>query len=304
MASEDRYKGMVDRARVSVKHLFVFALWLIGFVAFIQIHRGLSVVGNTYIQDEAGTHSLDRVAVRLDVGLAAIRFLGASLAMIALILGARTRILFAVPVLMTVTLPALFGGVPDCWAFDQSAAPHGIGPGWTYTAPISGCGYPLFATWGGTLVDLALILVPFAVLAILIVPRRSGSVLPALHHASMILSLAISGIGLVLLMSVRERMGYGTDWFVWLAIHIPLLTFGTMLGLRRTWWSVALLVVPIGLFPIQTRMPYGFDLWGAVYLIVFALAAAAWRPIYTLLEMGRSQLARLSRREVAVPVGS
>jgi hypothetical protein len=295
---------MVGRARVSVKHLFVLALWLVAFVVFVRIHRQLSVVGNTYIQDEAGTRSLDRAAVRLDIALAAIRFLGASLAMVALLLGARRRILFALPVLMTVMLPALFGGVPDCWAFDQSAAPHGIGPGWTYTAPVAGCGYQLFATWRGVAVDLALVLIPVAVLAILAVPRRRGSTSPALHPASTILSLSISGIGLVLLMSVRERVGYGTDWFVWLAIHIPLATFGVMVGLRRTWWSLALLLVPLGLFPIQAGIPYGFDLWGAVYLIAFTLTAAAWRPIDTVLEKGRPLLAKFSRREVAVPIGS
>lgn len=295
---------MAVRPGALARRLLVLLVWLVAFIVFIRIHRGLSVAGNTYGVGAAGVRSVDRAAIRLDVGLAAIRFFGASLAMAALLLGARRRILFALPVVMTVSLPALFGGVPDCWAFDQARAPHGIGPGWNYTAPISGCGYQLFANWSGVAVDLALVVVPFLILAIVVGRRRQAVTSIARRPASSVVALAVALIGVIFAMSVREQMGYGTDWFVWLGIHIPLVTFGAMLGLRRSWWSLALLVVPLSLFPIQAGMPYSFDGWGAAYLIAITLTAASWRPLAGLAERGRGLLARLSRRPVAVPAGS
>ena len=278
--------------------------WVLALVIFLSIQWRLSVRGNTYIQDAAHTRTwLDRSAVRFDLELATIRFVGASLTMAALIIGAGKRVAFAVPVLLTSLLPALFGGVPDCYAFDQSKEPHALGPGWSYTAPINGCGYQFFATWGGVAIDLALVLVPLAVLAI-IVKRKPDPLAPRSQRpGSVIVAGAAALIGVVFAISVRESLGFGTDWFVWLSIHIPLVAFGAMLGLRRSWWSLALIVVPLSLFPIQAGVPYSFDPWGAAYLVTIAVLAASWRPLASLIEKGRWALTRLSGR-VAVPTGS
>ena len=279
-------------------------VWVVALGVFLTIQWRLSVGGNTYIQDTAHTTWLDRSAVRLDLELAAIRFLGASLAMAALVIGVGRRLSFAVPVLMALVLPALFGGVPDCYAFDQSRAPHGLGPGWNYTAPISGCGYQLFATWGGALLDLGLVIAPFVVLAAGFRGRSRPAARYAHRPASSLLALVISFVAVIVIMSVRERLGYPTDWYVWLAIHIPLLTFGLMLGLRRSWWGLTLLIVPLALFPLQAGLPYTFEPWNAAYLVGVTLAAASWRPVAHVLEEGRSALARSSRRIDAVPAGS
>ena len=87
-------------------------------------------------------------------------------------------------------------------------------------------------------------------------------------------------------------------------IYLPLVTFGVLLGLRRSVWSLALIVVPFALFPLQTGVLFTFDVSQAVFLVSITFAAAAWMPLATLVEKARPALARLSRREVAVPVGS
>lgn len=67
---------------------------------------------------------------------------GASLAMTALIVGSGRRMAFSVPIVMALALPAVFGGVPDCYAYDQGTGAHGIGASWSHTAFFEGCGYP------------------------------------------------------------------------------------------------------------------------------------------------------------------
>jgi len=295
---------MDERSALTRRSLAVALVWGGAFVAFFWIHRGLSITGNTYIQDAAGTTHLDQAAVRLDLQLDTLRFLAASIAMIALILGARRLVLFALPIVMTVLLPAVFGGVPDCFAFDQSRVPHGIGAGWSYTTFVEGCGYRFFATWWGVAVDLFLVLLPAVTLVLVARPTRAVSSRRPVRPGSQLVAVAASLTAVIVLMSIRELLFHGVDWFVWLGIHIPLVTFGAMLGLRRSWWSLALVAVPIGLFPLEATVLVGSDLREAAYLVAITALAAAWMPLAAIIEAGRGSLARFSRREVAVPVGS
>ena len=139
------------RTRISRRAQFiglVGLVWAICFTAFIVIQLNLSLDGRTYFEGIRYRRVTELASVRYDLWLATLRFLGASLGMAALTRG-RRRFPFALPIVMALALPAIFGGVPDCTSFDQAAVPHGLGPGWSFTTYVDGCGYLLFASWMG-----------------------------------------------------------------------------------------------------------------------------------------------------------
>jgi hypothetical protein len=101
-------------------------------------------------------------------------------------------------------------------------------------------------------------------------------------------------------------LGYPLHWAAWIPIHLSLATFGAMLGLRRSWWSLALIVVPLSFYPIEAGLPYGFefDLPLAAYPVLVTILAAAWLPLANGVDRARSLLADVSRHELATPTDS
>jgi hypothetical protein len=290
-------------ARARTTTITVGLFWLVMFLTFLLVQFRVSFAGNTYLDDGVFGRHVDANAVRFDLVVGGLRYLGASLAMVALIVGQGRRALFALPVVMTVWLPAFFGGVPGCTAWDQSTGPHGIGAAWSHAVAYEGCGSPLFAGWGGALVDLAMVLAPAIALAAVVGRTNAPGRLSA-GIASKAFAGAVSLIALTFLISAREVSGSSVLETAWIPIHLPLVAFGALLGMHRSRWSLALLAVPLALFPLQTDLPSAFDVWEASYLVAITAVAAAWVPLATLVEMARPALARLSRREVAVPAGS
>jgi hypothetical protein len=290
--------------RARTARITVGLVWLVMFLAFVLIQFRVSFAGNTYLNDPVFGRYVDADGVRFDLLVGSLRYLGASLAMVGLILGGGRRLLFSLPVLMTVGLPAIFGGVPDCFAWDQRTIPHGIGAAWSRTVVAPGCQSPLDASWGGAAVDLAMVLVP-AVALVLLIGHRDRPPRTSAGSASKVLAVTICALAVVFLMSVHDLFGYPGQWTPWLSIALPLAAYGGLLGLRRSWWSLTLLVVPLALFAVQTTsVPVSFDPSDAFELVAITVAAAAWVPLVALVERARPVLARLSRREVAVPTGS
>jgi hypothetical protein len=271
----------------------------VAFATFLLIQWNLSIDGRTYFE---GTHPrlvTDLAAVRYDLWLAVLRFSAASLAMAALIFGGRRRFTFAIPIVMALALPAVFGGVPDCTSFGQTALPHAVGPGWSHMAFFDGCGYAFFSTWLGAAIDLVLVAVPAIVLASVTARSRRGAVTanraqPSVGSSLVAAMLCLIGFGL--LVSAREMGllgGYPLHWSAWLPIHLSLAAFGAMLGMRRSWWSVALIVVPLAFYPLEAGLPYGFefDLPLAAYPVLVTVLAACWLPLAIGVEKGRFLLA-------------
>jgi hypothetical protein len=290
------------KARTGHHIVAVVLLWLVMFIAFVLIQFRVSMLGATYNE---GVHGpvIDGDGVWFDLALGVLRYLGASLVMLALIFGRGRRVTFALPILMTVWLPAIFGGAFDCLASGQSAGPHGLGAAWSRTVAYQGCGYAFLAGWGGAAVDLGLVLVPAIAMALL-AGRLEVPVRSRVGVASQLIAASVCFIALVFLTSLYELFGYPISWTPWLPIYAPLVVFGALLGLRRSWWSLSLLVVPLTLFPLQAALPFSFDPGEVATLVAITLTAAAWMPLATLLDKARPALARLSRREVAVPAGS
>jgi hypothetical protein len=283
-------------------------VWVICFTAFIVIQWKLSLDGRTYFEGSQYRRVTDLAAARYDVWLATFRFLGASLAMTALIFGGRRRFAFALPIVMALALPAIFGGVPDCTSFDQSAVPHGVGPGWSFTTYVEGCGYPLFASWMGTAIDFALVMVPAVVVAAVATHRgrlAAAAVRTRPGGGSIVIAAMLCLIGFGLLLSAREMgmLGYPIHWRPWWPIHLSLATFGAMLGLRRSWWSLALVAVPLALYPLEAGLPYGFefDLELAAYPVLVTVLAASWLPLAIGMEKARTLLAGMGSRHFAAP---
>lgn len=295
---------MPTTARVrALRAASVLIIWIAFFAVFLWIQHRLSANAHYPLAGDPGPGgAVD--AIRVDMRLGAIRFVGASLAMAALILGAGRRLLFGFPVVLTLLVPAVSGGIFDCIAADQAKLPHGLGAAWWYTSPGSGCVAPFQSGWLGVAVDLGLVLIPALALAVLLPgharPRGAGP-------TSAFLAAGCLAIGITFLMSVRAFTDAGFGWPTWLASHLPLVAFGALLGFRRSWWSVALVVVPVTLFPLLATtsiLPVRPDLLGIVYLVGITLLGAAWRPLALAIERGRHALARLNEGRVAVPAGS
>jgi hypothetical protein len=283
----------------------------VAFSIYLLIQWHLSVEGRSYFEGNDSRLVTDLAAVRYDLWLAVLRYVGASLAMAALIFGGRHRLTFAVPIVMALALPAIFGGVPDCTPSSSPPLPHAVGPGWSFTALFSGCGYPFFSSWLGTAIDFALVAVPAIALAVAVARPRPGTVTPERTRPSLGSSLVAAMlclIGFGFLLSAREMglLGYPLHWGAWIPIHLSLATFGAMLGLRRSWWSLAPLAVPLALYPIEAGLPYGFefDLPQAAYLVLVTILAAAWLPLATGVEKTRLLLARMLDHELALPTNS
>jgi hypothetical protein len=278
----------------------------VSFTTFFVIQWNLSLDGRTYFEGIRYRRVTDLAGVRYDLWLATLRFLGALLGMAALILGGRRRFSFALPVVMALALPAIFGGVPDCTSFDQAAVPHGLGPGWSFTTYVDGCGYPLFTSWMGTAIDLALVMTPAIVLAVVaprLAPIAAATVQSRPDMGSTMIASMLCLIGFGLLLSAREMgvLAYPIHWRPWWPIHFSLATFGAMLGLRRSWWSLALVAIPLALYPIEAGLPYGFefDLQVAAYPVLVAVLAASWLPLSFGVEKARNLLA--GRQHLAAP---
>jgi hypothetical protein len=80
-----------------------------------------------------------------------------------------------------------------------------------------------------------------------------------------------------------------------------------LLGIRGSWWTLALVVVPVALFPtlsLSSVVPVALDPLGAVYLVGVTAIGAAWRPLAVAIDRGRPALRRLSEEPVAAPAGS
>lgn len=107
-------------------------------------------------------------------------------------MGAGRRILFTLPVVTTVVLPAVFGGAPDQFAFDQSTVPHGIDVGWASATYVEGCDYRFCATWWGVAVDLAFVLLPTVALALLVQSRRERPARWPARPGSQAVAIAVS----------------------------------------------------------------------------------------------------------------
>lgn len=278
----------------------------VAFSIYLLIQWHLSVEGRAYFEGNDSRLVTDRAAVRYDLWLAVLRFSGASLAMAALIFGARRRFTFALPIILALALPAIFGGVPDCTPFIPPALPHAVGPGWSFTALFSGCGYPFFSSWLGTAIDFALVAVPSIALAVVVARYRPGTVTPERTRpglGSALIATMLCLIGFGLLVSARELglLGYPLHWGAWIPIHLSLATFGAMLGLRRSWWSLALIVVPLTFYPIEAGLPYGFefDLPLAAYPVLVTILASSWLPLAIAIGKARSLLVRTPRQVVA-----
>ncbi len=297
-------KALLGRGLVGLTTAVALAIYLL-----IQWH--LSVEGRTYFEGNNPRLVTDLAAVRYDLSLAVLRFSGASLAMAALILGARRRFTFALPIAMALALPAVFGGVPDCTPFSPPALPHAVGPGWSFTALFSGCSYPFFSPWLGTAIDFTLVAVPAIALAVVVGRSGPSVVTPARSRPGLgatLVAAILCLIGFGLLLSAREMglLGYPLHWGAWIPIHLSLTTFGVMLGLRRSWWSLVLLIVPLAFYPIEAGLPYGFefDLPQAAYPVLVTILAAAWLPLATGVERTRLSLAGMLGHELAVPTNS
>jgi hypothetical protein len=281
----------------------ILILWIASFAVFLWIQHRLSANGHVPLSWDPGPGgAADSISV--EMRLSALRFVGASIAMAALILGAGRRLVFGVPVMLTMLLPAVSGGIFDCITADQAELPHGLGAAWWYSSPGSGCVAPFQSGWLGVTVDLGLVLIPALGLALLVPGRTRGSGVGAV---STVLATGCFAIVITFLMSVRGLTYPGSDWPVWLASHLPLLAFGALLGFRRSWWSLALLVVPVTLFPLLATtsiLPLRPDLLGVVYLVGITMIGAAWRPLAVAIERGSHALGSLTEGRVAVPAGS
>jgi hypothetical protein len=294
-----------DRPRNrTLRSVSVALLWVAAFVVFLWIQRRLSTNSNHPLWGDTGLGGAAD-AIQMDMRLSGLRFVGASLAMATLIVGAGRRVLFALPVLFTLFLPALLGGVFDCWAWDQAKTPHGLGAAWWYTSAGAGCVDRFQAGWMGLTIDLGLVVVPAVALAMTVPKRiRTSEVSPAAKLVAAVCCAIVIGLA----MSVRELAVPGYDWTVWLSFHIPLVTYGALLGVRRSPWSLALVVVPIALFPLhvfRSVVPLEVDPIGTLYVVSITLLGAAWSPLTVGIERGRTALGRVSAgRRPAVPVGS
>jgi hypothetical protein len=281
----------------------VLIVWGAAFALFLWIQHRLAANGNYPLFGNPGPGgAADTISAEMRLG--ALRFVGASLAMAALILGSGRRLLFAVPVMLTLLLPAVSGGIFDCISADQARLPNGLGAAWWYTAPGSGCVAPFQSGWLGVGVDLALVLLPALALALLLPgrarPRGAGA-------TSTFLAAGCLAIGIAFLMSVRAFTYADFGWPTWLASHLPLMAFGALLGIRRSWWSLALVAVPIALFPLYATIsvvPFRPDPLGIVYLVGITTLGAAVHPLAVAIERGRHALGRLTEERVAVPAGS
>jgi hypothetical protein len=275
----------------------------VAFAVFLWIQHRLAANGNYPLSGNPGPGgAADTISAEMRLG--ALRFVGASLVMTALILGAGRRLLFALPVVLTLVLPAVSGGLFACSSGTQTTLPHGLGAAWWYTSPGSGCVVPFQAGWLGVSVDLGLVLLPALALAILLPaharPRGAGA-------TSMFLATVCLAIMITFLMSVRGFAFAGYGWPDWLSSHLPLMAFGALLGFRRSWWSLALVAVPIALFPLHATtsvLPIRPDPLGIVYLVGITMLGAALQPLAVAIERGRHTLGSLTDRRVAVPTGS
>lgn len=294
-----------DRARNrTIRAVVVALIWAGAFAVFLEIQHRLTTDGHFPLWGDPGVGGAAD-AIRADMQLSGLRFVGASLLMASLILGAGRRLAFALPVLCTLFLPALVGGVFDCWSWDQARAPHGLGAAWWYTSSTGGCLDRFQATWAGLTIDLGLVLLPALALA-LVVPRRDRT--PQVSPAAKLVAAVCCAIVIGLAMSVRELALSGYDWTVWLSFHVPLVTYGALLGMRRTPWSVALVVVPIALFPLhafRSVVPLELDPVGTLYVVSITLLGSAWTPLTVGIERARAVLGRVRPgRRAAVPAGS
>lgn len=294
---------MRTTATRALRASIVLLTWGAAFVAFLLIQHRLSVNGHSPLSGDPGPGgAVD--AIRVDMRLGALRFVGASLAMGALILGAGRRMVFCLPVMLMMVLPAVSGGILDCWSGEQARMPHGLGAAWWYTSSSSGCISPFQAGWLGVTVDLGLVLIPALALALLAPGRARGSTTSA---ASSVLALGCCALVITFLLGVRGFAFAGDGWLEWLAFHAPLVAFGAMFGLRRSWWNVVLVVVPVALFPLLATtsvLPVRPDPLGILYLVGITMLGAAWRPLAVAFERGRNTLGRLTEGRVATPAGS
>ena len=286
-----------------LRALSILILWVASFAVFLWIQHRLSTNGHVPLSWDPGPGGAADI-ISVEMRLSALRYVGASIAMAALILGAGRRLVFGVPVMLTMLLPAVSGGIFDCITAHQAELPNGLGAAWRYSSPGSGCVAPFQSGWLGVTVDLGLVLIPALGIALLMPGRTRGSGVGAV---STVLATGCLAIVITFPMSIRGLTYPGSDWPVWLASHLPLLTFGALLGFRRSWWSLALVVVPVTLFPLLATtsiLPLRPDLLGVVYLVGITMLGAVWRPLAIAIERERHALGRLTEGRVAVPAGS
>ena len=142
-----------------------------------------------------------------------------------------------------------------------------------------------------------------AVVATRLAPIAASAVRSRPDVDSTVIAAVLCLTGFGLLLSAREMgvLGYPIHWRPWWPIHSSLATFGAMLGLRRSWWSLALVAVPLALYPIEAGLPYGFefDMQVAAYPVLVTVLAASWLPLAFGVEKARILLA--GRQHLAAP---
>lgn len=270
--------------------------WLLGLITFIVagatfvlVQDLLTLHNVSILRAAAASHRLGGLpsgilSVRTHLTEAALEaatlylaFAGAGLVLA--ILG--RRVLFVVPALTYVAYGFAIG----------PHQPQPIATQWSFSCA-SGCTAWYSAPWIGATVDLVLVLLPAAAIALTV----RGSRWPGRLDTS-----AIAGIGVALgAMVVAYRTTDIVNGYALLAETIVVAAFALLAGTPKRWWPWA----PV-LFALVLSGSAQMLVWSAMYpdagiawrdlvqpavpLVIVALLAGLWQPIAALLRRGRSR---------------